>query len=203
MRITSTLACALLLLPATVGCGGGSGGSTEPADGGGCVGSSSSDGSTCSTRITQYPPVASPHVDLCSDVTYGSNPPTSGPHYPTWAAYTTFDFAVPPGFWVHDLEHGGVVVTYNCPDGCADDVASLQAFLDARPADPLCDPPVHARIVVTPDPDLDARFAASAWGWALESDHFDLDALGAFLDAHYGHAPENTCANGSTDPTCP
>jgi hypothetical protein len=72
----------------------------------------------------------------------------------------------------------------------------LATFLDARPADPLCAAPVKLRYVVTPDPHLDVRFAASAWGWALKSSCFDLSLLGPFMDAHYGNGPEDFCSNG-------
>jgi hypothetical protein len=151
---------------------------------------------TCGTTVTGFPLVAGAHVATCSAVTYPTNPPTSGPHYPIWARYKTYDARVGRPFWVHDLEHGAVVVTYHCPDGCADEVAALIAFLDARPVDPTCTAPLRNRFVVTPDPELDVRFAASSWGFALRSSCFDLTALGAFIDAHYAHAPEDTCADG-------
>lgn len=154
------------------------------------------DAGPCHTTITAYPTVASPHVPVCSPVTYGTNPPTSGPHYPVWAAYQTYASAVPRGFYVHDLEHGGVVILHNCPGGCASDLATLAQFLNARPADPLCVPPVKSRIVVTPDPASPTPFAATAWGYTLTAECLDVAALGAFIDAHYAHAPENECANG-------
>lgn len=156
----------------------------------------------CNTTIAAFPIAPSPHVPTCSPVTYATNPPTSGPHYPVWAAFKTYATPVPRGFWVHDLEHGAVVITYNCPGGCDQELADLEAFLAARPVDPLCLAPVERRIVVTPDPELDVRFAASAWGFALKSDCFDLGFLGPFLDAHYAMAPESFCADGF-DPTAP
>lgn len=161
------------------------------------------DGAACATSVTGYELAAGVHVALCSPIVYPTNPPTSGQHYPSWAAYATYDFAVPLGYLVHDLEHGAVVVFYDCPDGCADELASLQAYLDARPADPMCTADVHHRIVVTPDPDLGVRFAASAWGWALRSNCFDLAALDAFIGAHYADAPEDLCGDGEPNPTCP
>jgi hypothetical protein len=154
------------------------------------------DADTCGTTVTGFPLAAGLHVPVCSQVVYDTNPPTSGAHYPTWAKYKAYAGRVGRPFWVHDLEHGAVVVTYNCPGGCDAEVAALVAFLAARPADPLCTAAVRNRFVVTPDPELDVRFAASAWGFALESSCFDLPALGAFIDAHYAHAPENLCADG-------
>jgi hypothetical protein len=151
---------------------------------------------SCGTVVTPSAPLPSPHVELCSQVAYTTNPPTSGPHYPTWAKYKVYDRRIGRPFWVHDLEHGAVVVAYNCPEGCADEVAALTSFLAARAPDPLCSAAVRNRFVVTPDPELDVRFAAMAWGFALESDCFDLGALGGFIDEHYAHAPEDLCNDG-------
>ena len=56
--------------------------------------------------------------------------------------------------------------------------------------------------MVTPYPELDVRFAASAWGAHLKSSCFDLPALGAFIDAYARKAPEDECDEGidlSTD----
>lgn len=150
----------------------------------------------CGTTVTPYAIDPSPHIAMCFPVTYSSNPPTSGPHYPVWASFKTFTSPVPRGFTVHDLEHGAIVISYKCPAGCASEVAAIQALVDARAADPGCLAPVKSRIVITPDPLLDVPFAAAAWGFALTSQCFDLPALGAFIDAHYGMGPESFCADG-------
>ena len=154
------------------------------------------DAASCDTAVVLFPILASPHVMECLPVSYASNPPTSGPHYMHWASYKTYTVPVERGFYVHDLQHGAIVILYNCPSGCDADLAQLAAWLDARPADPACQPPVKARIVVTPDPLIPTRFAAAAWGWALTSQCFDLAALGPFIDAHYAMGPEPVCADG-------
>jgi hypothetical protein len=134
------------------------------------------------------------HLPICSPTTYGTNPPSSGNHYGIWAAYKTYTKPFPVGFWVHNLEHGAVVLTYNCPAGCANDVARMQAFIDHLPADCGSAPP--RRTILVPDPDLDVRFAASSWGFTLKGDCFDEAAFGAFVAAHYGNGPESICSDG-------
>ena len=150
----------------------------------------------CGTIELAFPVVGGAHVPVCSPVTYNSNPPTSGPHYPNWAKFQTFAAPIGRPFWVHNLEHGAIVIAYNCPDGCAQDVEALQAMLAARPADASCTAAVRNRFVITPDPLLDTKFAASAWGFALRSDCFDLAALSDFIDAHYAQGPEDVCTDG-------
>jgi hypothetical protein len=159
----------------------------------------------CNAVVQQRAIEGFAHVPLCVDVTYLSNPPSSGNHYPIWAAFQAYDFAVPEGFWVHDLEHGAVVFTYNCPDGCDDDVAAAQAFIDGLPDDPLCVPAdgdPRVRMMMTPDPNVTTKFAASSWGWTLRADCFDPDAFGAFVQGHYGQGREVICGQGTTQPEC-
>jgi hypothetical protein len=115
----------------------------------------------------------------------------TGPRFKTYSA------PIPAGYWVHSLEHGAVVILYNCPNGCDAELAALDAYLAAIPADPLCVPPLAHRYIVVPDPTLPFTFAAAAWGNGLTSSCFDLPALGAFISAHYAMAPENFCFQGT------
>ncbi|MBI4066500.1 DUF3105 domain-containing protein [Candidatus Gottesmanbacteria bacterium] len=45
---------------------------------------------------------------------YNSNPPTSGPHLPTWVKAGVFDRPQSEGELIHALEHGYVIMSYNC-----------------------------------------------------------------------------------------
>jgi hypothetical protein len=66
------------------------------------------------------------HMPQDAPLTYQTRPPTSGMHYPSWIqTYGMFDPAPPTGNWVHNLEHGTVVILYNCPDSCPDVVQQL------------------------------------------------------------------------------
>jgi hypothetical protein len=140
------------------------------------------------------------HVDVCSALDYPDNPPAGGNHYPIWAAYQSYSFPVPRGFWVHDLEHGGIVYSYNCADGCPDEVASVQAMIDALPPDQGCDPSLGdppRRTVLTPDPLLDVRWGVSSWGHTLRADCVDLDRFQQFYLNHFGQGREPICGQGS------
>ena len=167
------------------------------------------DGRGCETELASPPLAPGVHVPQCSQVVYPTNPPTSGEHYPSWAEFAVYPARVGRPFWVHDLEHGAIVVAYHCPEGCPAEVDQLTAYLASRPADPACGGRVHARFVVTPDPELDVRFAAIAWGHSLRSTCFDLPALHRFIEDHYARAPEDTCApgidplNAGLPPNCP
>ncbi|HEX9296917.1 MAG TPA: DUF3105 domain-containing protein [Polyangiaceae bacterium] len=154
--------------------------------------------SACVAVAEEHPDEGHGHVAACSPVTYATNPPSSGNHYPFWAAYRTYAKPIPRGFWVHNLEHGAVVITYNCPGGCPLEVAQAHALIEALPED--CGPVVKRRLILAPDPELDVRFAASAWGFTLRAECFEREAFFSFITAHYAHGLEDVCSDG-VDPT--
>lgn len=150
----------------------------------------------CGAVVRSYTGATAGHVDACSEIEYSTSPPVFGDHYPLWAAYQTYDFPVPLGYLVHDLEHGAVDIFYDCPDGCADEVAAAQAMIDALPDDPRCNSAVRVQVVLVPRPGLGSRWAASSWGYSLSADCFDVQAFEQFYADHHGKGPEDTCSQG-------
>jgi Protein of unknown function (DUF3105) len=153
----------------------------------------------CGAVVQEQPLAAGIHVTTCTAIEYATNPPSSGEHYPVWADFGVYDFPLPRGFWVHNLEHGAVVVTYNCPAGCADEVAQATAWLAKLTPDAAC-PGGPARVLLVPDPKLDVRWAASSWGFTLRADCFDAATFTDFYLMHAGQpvAPEYVlCGTGA------
>lgn len=128
------------------------------------------------------------HVVECTPITHATNPPSSGEHYPVWAPYGEQTFALPRGYWVHNLEHGAVVVTYHCEEGCEEDLAAARAWLASLEPDATCSAG-PARVLLVPDPLLDVQWAASAWGYTLRANCFDAETFSAFYEAHVGQPP--------------
>jgi hypothetical protein len=162
---------------------------------------------TCGVRRCDPAPVEAMHVELCSELTFTSNPPTSGPHYPIWGLFKSYDKPLARGFYLHDAEHSAVILLYNCEQfpseaACADAVAAMNAYVADKPADPKCEAPTRNRIIVTPDPQLDVPVAAVAWGHSLKAECFDAAETDAFVEAYYGKNYENFCSGG-VDPTDP
>ncbi len=123
------------------------------------------------------------HVPTTTNIEWSNNPPHSGEHFPIWADKGESDLPVERGYWVHNLEHGWIVLVYNCPDGCEAELDQLRAVIAARP---------NMSILLTPDPSLDGpRFAAISWTWVHEFETPVLDELLCFVDQHYDFAPES------------
>jgi hypothetical protein len=139
------------------------------------------------------------HVATCTPITYATNPPSGGNHWGQWAAFKKYTLAVPREMYVHDLEHGAVVLSYRCDDECPDVVAMLEKVFDEAAGDPLClssGTTPKARLILTPDPKLDTPIAASAWGATYTATCIDTASLAKFVSANYGKGPETTCYAG-------
>ncbi len=154
-------------------------------------------GGACGATVQMVPFEGAQHVPSDMPVTYGSNPPASGMHYPFWGRWGEHVDPLPRGNYVHNLEHGGVVLLYRCTAPCPDVVAGLRAVMAARPQDPACSPAIRSRIVLTPDPLLTVPVAASAWNYVYRADCVDAPSLHAFIDQHYDQASESLCNDGS------
>lgn len=54
------------------------------------------------------------HMPIGEKVEYNSNPPASGKHYEDWVRSGVYDVPKDDGYLVHSLEHGYVIMSYNC-----------------------------------------------------------------------------------------
>jgi Protein of unknown function (DUF3105) len=130
-----------------------------------------------------------PAVHVTGGVDYQDIPPVGGAHDPCWTTYGVHQEEVPDERWVHNLEHGGVVLLHHCSD-CADDIAAIEAFVADQPI-----------AVSTPYAALPARFAIVSWGARIVSDCYDPEAFAQFFDLYSKRAPEGTSA--PPPPSCP
>jgi hypothetical protein len=124
------------------------------------------------------------HLDIGTEITWDHEPPHSGNHYGVWETMPgEHSDVVDRRFWVHNLEHGWVVLIYNCPDGCAAELDVLREVLTMRP---------NLDIIMTEDPLLEgSRFAAISWTWVHAFDQPVLEELLCFVDQHYDNSPES------------
>ena len=128
------------------------------------------------------------HVSAGTPITYAHRPPASGPHYPTWLRSGLYAEPHETGYWVHSLEHGYVVVLYNCSSDCPDLQGQLQQFYEAAPKSASFG---YQKLVILPYSDMDHKLAAVAWDRIDELDQFDAGRLLAFYEAYADRGPEN------------
>ena len=135
----------------------------------------------------QLLPITQPAYHQDGKISYPDPPPVGGNHNPNWGTWGVHDAPLRPECWVHNLEHGGVVYLYHCPDGCPSEVAELASFVTGR-----------KQALLTSYDALPTRFAVVAWGARITSDCFDLASLELFYATHANHGTEQISSEPST-----
>ena len=117
---------------------------------------------------------------------YNSRPPSSGPHLGSLAAWGESEAQLPAELFIHNLEDGGVVLTYSCGTSCPDLVDGLRNTLQDFEGRILLLTP-YQDIVDTDG--VAHRAAAVAWGRILYFDDLaeaSLDQLDKFIRTFEG-----------------
>jgi len=117
-------------------------------------------------------------------VPYNSVPPTSGPHLPFIARWGVHAEPIANELQVHNLEEGGVLVQYNCPQDCPDLVSKLRAIVLRY----------DTQVILAPYPGMDSRIALTAWSRIEKLDQIDEKRIVRFIQAYRGgdHHPRGS-----------
>jgi len=115
---------------------------------------------------------------------YNSVPATSGWHYAqpdAPARWGVHENALPDEVLLHNLEHGGVGILYNCPEGCDELVGQLNTIVNGA-----------RKVIMSPYSGMDTTIALAAWTFLDQFNEFDNERIEAFISAHVesGNAPE-------------
>lgn len=110
---------------------------------------------------------------------YNTNPPTSGNHYAQPANWGIYAEALPDEQLVHNLEHGGIWISYRDP-GNVELVEQLKNIADDY----------SLKVIMTARPQNDSAIAVAAWGRLLKLDTFDRGQILDFLKAYINKGPE-------------
>jgi hypothetical protein len=118
---------------------------------------------------------------------YNSVPPTSGPHYFTPVNWGNYNEPIVDEFVVHNMEHGGVIISHNLTDEGQIDL--LTEFVSNQPGYPGC-------LITRPYAEIaEGTIALTAWGWVQEFEGLDTDGMQLFIDSHKDRGPENLGPN--------
>ncbi len=121
------------------------------------------------------------HLPTCDDPNCGNgaNPPLGGDHCPTWLNCRQWTTPQPKCNWIHNLEHGALVIAYHCSN-CD---ALVQSLEDYRAA--------HTDALLTPDPELPDKVAVMVWGFGWLGDGFDPAAFDEVASHQNEESPEH------------
>jgi hypothetical protein len=119
-------------------------------------------------------------------IPYPSYPPTYGPHWPSPTTWGYHSEPVPDERAVHNLEHGGVVASYN--NIPAESLGALQALLTTYPKDKYGE----VKLVIRPyDKIAPGTIVLTAWNWVDELPAYDEARVIRFLNAHLNKCCED------------
>lgn len=115
---------------------------------------------------------------------YNSIPATSGWHYSDSSApaqWGVYSEPLADEILVHNLEHGGVGIHYDCPDSCDELVDKLKTLAGKE-----------RKTIVSPYPDMGFTIALTAWNFLDKFDTYDEERITDFISAHASspNAPE-------------
>ncbi len=140
-----------------------------------------------------------------AEFSYNSNPPTSGPHLATWVKAGVFSAPQSEGELIHSLEHGYIIISYNCNVHLGENSKIAKVFAheeEGSPSADFKDPTISTgsainetevcktlinqlkelserkklwKLIVVPRPALDTTIALTAWEYI---DKFDPDPIG-------------------------
>jgi hypothetical protein len=127
-----------------------------------------------------YPIVSRNHINPGTppSIPYNSNPPTSGDHYPSPAPCGNYDTTQPDGTMIHNLEHGGIWISYKSSVD-ANTKAQLKDFANR-----------FSNVIVEPRDADDSNIAVASWGYLLKLSSYDESQIIGFINAHINKGPE-------------
>jgi hypothetical protein len=116
---------------------------------------------------------------------YNSDPPTSGWHYDDPLDAGFHEEPAPDEQLVHNLEHGHVVIAYDCSKlaDCEGTKGQLREVVRRFNG---------WKVTVVPRQNADATIALTAWGRIEKLDRFDEKRIVAFVNAWRDRGPEET-----------
>lgn len=138
-------------------------------------------GAAALDNVETMPSEGGGHVAQGQGVPYQSDPPTSGPHWPTPVRAGFYGDRQSPEMLVHALEHGNIVIYYDVAG--TETLDSLRAWAGHFVG-------VWDGVVAAPKRGLRGEVILTAWHRMLRLDPFDAAAAAAFIDAYRGRGPE-------------
>ncbi len=127
------------------------------------------------------------HIQVGTTIPYQEYPPTSGSHWPVVARWGVYTEPIPDEVLVHNLEHGGIVLVYNCTTPCADVVRQMPEIYESMPKSKFG----HVKVVIAPNPRIKTRFALLAWTRLDEFEQLERGRVLRFVQAWQDKGPED------------
>lgn len=119
---------------------------------------------------------------------YKTNPPTSGPHAGP-AAWGVSQFEIPDENLVHNLEHGGVIITYQ-PDLAEEKITELSTIASNLTVNDEQQSNKGFKVILAPRAANENPIELTSWLWSHSLNEVDQGQIQQFYRDHLNNAPE-------------
>ena len=125
-----------------------------------------------------FPILGQEHISVgAPHPAYNSNPPTSGWHYTEEAAWGVHQDELPDEQLIHNLEHGGIWISYLGVDDPTK--SALEKIAKSQ-----------SKVVIEPRAKNDSPIILASWGRLLKMERFDEQSVLDFIKANRNKSPE-------------
>jgi len=118
------------------------------------------------------------HISSKETVLYKTNPPTSGPHWSTPADWRFYDKKLPDEQLVHNLEHGGIWITYKDLDKGS--INKLKSIAKNN----------NNSVVITKRDENEDSVVVASWGRMMKLVEVDKALIQKYIDTYINQSPE-------------
>jgi len=131
-----------------------------------------------SERVEEFPIEGRDHVGTGVEISYETNPPTSGSHLAKEADWGIYEEELDDRAVVHSIEHGGFWISYK--DLTEEEVVILEKIAKNHPD----------RVVLSPRSKNDDRVVIVSWGRMVRLDEIDELLISEYIDKYVNDSPE-------------
>lgn len=118
----------------------------------------------------------------------GAEPPTSGDHAFQPLPWQAYEQEIPDGSAIHNLEHGGIYVSYR-PDLPKDQIDKMKALFFKPFSEDNFTP---NKVIMAPRALNESPIVLSSWTRSMEFENFDAEKMEQYYRRNTGKSPEPT-----------
>jgi hypothetical protein len=129
-------------------------------------------------KVEEFEIEGANHVSPGQSVSYNTNPPTSGSHWANPADWRFNDKELPDEQLVHNIEHGGIWITYKDLDEVS--INKLKSIAKNN----------SNSVVITKREENDDPIVIASWGRMIRLSEVDEAMIQKYIDTYINQSPE-------------
>ena len=144
---------------------------------------------TSHTAAMSIPDEGYTHVADGTPLTHRHEPPSSGNHYSTPLPAGAYSTVQPDGNWIHNLEHGYIVVVYRCSGSeCSDLYQAAKSVFSTLPKESKFN---EVKFVSSEYDSMGPKVAVLAWDKEEDMGAIDVNLITSFYNQYVDHGRED------------